>query len=208
MPQTTDGNVKREKNSPCLIDLPAPKGATGGDRCEHSLDPVSSPATLHGLRAVDLFCGIGGLSYGLRCRGIDVVAGYDVDPSCRYAYEANNDGAAFAESDIRDLSYSDLKHHYCGADVSILVGCAPCQPFSAHTRRSKEQRNDCSLLDEFSRIVAEGKPDIVSIENVPGLSKHDAALPIHKISRHIGNAVPVKLAEAIGDAILEAVNGQ
>lgn len=123
---------------------------------------------------MDLFCGIGGLSYGLRHRGIDVVAGYDVDPSCRYAYETNNHGATFFESDIRGLSYSDLEGHYRGADVSILVGCAPCQPFSAHTRRNKEQGNDCSLLDEFSRIVAEGTPHIVSIENVPGLAKHDA----------------------------------
>ena len=123
---------------------------------------------------MDLFCGIGGLSHGLRRRGINVVAGYDVDSSCGFAYEANNDGATFFESDIRDLSYGDLEPHYDGADVSILVGCAPCQPFSAHTRRNEGQSNDCSLLDEFSRIVAEGTPDIVSIENVPGLSKHDA----------------------------------
>ena len=146
----------------------------GGGPCERSLGAGLSSANLHRLRAVDLFCGIGGLSYGLRCRGIDVVAGYDVDPSCRFAYEANNDGATFVESDVRSLSYSDLEPHYRGADVSILVGCAPCQPFSAHTRRNERQGNDCSLLDEFSRIVAEGKPDIVSIENVPGLSKHDA----------------------------------
>lgn len=157
-----------------MAGLAAPLGATDGESHEHSPGPVPSPATQHRLRAVDLFCGIGGLSYGLRRRGIDVVAGYDVDPSCRYAYEANNDGANFVESDVRDLSFGDLEPHYRGADVSILVGCAPCQPFSAHTRRNKEQRDDCSLLDEFSRLVAEGDPDVVSIENVPGLAKHDA----------------------------------
>lgn len=40
--------------------------------------------------AVDLFCGVGGLTYGLRTAGIDVVAGFDLDSSCQYAYDANN----------------------------------------------------------------------------------------------------------------------
>ena len=163
--------MKRKKGTSSTTDRPARRRAVGGELCNHSLGAVSSPRRL---RAVDLFCGIGGLSYGLRCRGIEVAAGYDVDASCRYAYEANNDGAAFIESDIRDLSFRDLAPRYCGADVSILVGCAPCQPFSAHTRRNKHRGDDCSLLDEFSRIVAEGTPDVVSIENVPGLSKHEA----------------------------------
>ena len=116
------GNVKREDDN--LGSAAAPNVAPSGDRHEQSLDPVPSPATMHGLRGVDLFCGIGGLSYGLRRCGIDVVAGYDVDPSCRYAYEANNHGATFLESDIRDLSYGDLEDHYRDADVSILVGCS------------------------------------------------------------------------------------
>jgi DNA (cytosine-5)-methyltransferase 1 len=41
------------------------------------------------LAAVDLFCGIGGLSYGLREEGIDIVAGIDNDPDCKHAFEKN-----------------------------------------------------------------------------------------------------------------------
>ncbi len=39
---------------------------------------------------VDLFCGIGGLTRGLINSGLNVIAGYDIDPTCQYTYEHNN----------------------------------------------------------------------------------------------------------------------
>ena len=47
---------------------------------------------------VDLFCGIGGLSYGLKKAGINVVAGIDTDGSCAYAYEYNNNATFICKS--------------------------------------------------------------------------------------------------------------
>ena len=135
--------------------------------------PAGSAPTPRKVHAVDLFCGIGGLTHGLRSSGMTVSAGYDIDPSCRYAYEANNE-STFVEADIRDVRFGDIESHYANAAVSVLAGCAPCQPFSAHTRGSKRSNEDCSLLLEFARLVAEGKPEIISIENVPGLARHTA----------------------------------
>ena len=40
--------------------------------------------------AADLFCGVGGLTYGLMRAGIDVRLGVDIDHRCRYPYEENN----------------------------------------------------------------------------------------------------------------------
>ena len=34
---------------------------------------------------VDLFCGVGGLSYGLKMADFNVLAGYNIDSSCKYA---------------------------------------------------------------------------------------------------------------------------
>lgn len=42
------------------------------------------------INAVDLFCGVGGLTYGVQTAGINVVAGYDIDPRSQFAYEFNN----------------------------------------------------------------------------------------------------------------------
>lgn len=33
---------------------------------------------------VDLFCGIGGLSYGMKSIGFKILAGYDLDKTCQY----------------------------------------------------------------------------------------------------------------------------
>ncbi|MDA7968828.1 MAG: DNA cytosine methyltransferase [Gammaproteobacteria bacterium] len=130
--------------------------------------------------AVDLFCGVGGLTYGLRTAGrigggIVVKAGIDNDSSCREAYEKNNPGAEFVSMDIRNITPAEINAHYAGADVKVLVGCAPCQPFSAHTRKNRDRSkgDDCSLLQVFSRLIRKCEPDIVSIENVPGLQKHE-----------------------------------
>ena len=126
------------------------------------------------IHAVDLFCGIGGLTHGLLLAGVAVQAGVDNDPSCRHAFETNNDGAEFVCKDVREVKFADLEPYYATAGVTALVGCAPCQPFSAHNRRKKRSDADCSLVTEFARLVREGTPDLVSMENVPGLAKHPA----------------------------------
>ena len=136
---------------------------------------MSQKDTLPKVRAVDLFCGIGGLTHGLNLAGIQVKAGYDNDQSCRYAYETNNPRSKFFSSDVRKLRFRHLAPHYRGADVIVLVGCAPCQPFSAYTRKTRNpNKDDCSLIGEFSRLIHEGLPDLISMENVPGLVKHEA----------------------------------
>ena len=82
--------------------------------------------------AVDLFCGVGGLTYGLRTAGIDVVAGFDLDSSCQYAYDANNGKDKFICKNIAEVTGEEVKELLKDFDIKVLVGCAPCQPFSKH----------------------------------------------------------------------------
>ena len=127
------------------------------------------------VHAVDLFCGIGGLTHGLSLSGIEVKAGFDSDTSCQYAYEENNSESKFVAADVRSIHFCDIAPYYKDADVTVMVGCAPCQPFSAHTRRTKKsQADNYSLVGEFARLIKEGTPDIISMENVPDLAKHEA----------------------------------
>lgn len=60
-----------------------------------------------------MFCGAGGLTHGLIKSGIPVVAGFDVDETCRYAFEKNND-SIFINKDIRDLNERGLEKFYGG----------------------------------------------------------------------------------------------
>ena len=139
----------------------------------HTVSPSDAPYPIPRIHAVDLFCGIGGLTHGLRLAGVAVKAGFDTDPTCRHAFQSNNDATFFCK-DVRNVHFRDLRPHYAAADVTALVGCAPCQPFSAHNRRRRRSDADCSLVAEFARLVREATPDLVSMENVPGLANHPA----------------------------------
>lgn len=121
--------------------------------------------------AVDLFCGIGGLTHGLTLAGIPVVAGFDIDESCRFSYEENNN-AEFICKDIAQVNRFDLESYYHENTVRILVGCAPCQPFSRYSGRYRKNGNTdekWALLYSFESLIRDCKPEIVSMENVPGL---------------------------------------
>lgn len=119
---------------------------------------------------IDLFCGVGGLTHGLKKSGVDVVAGVDLDPHCRYPYEKNNE-SKFINKSVADITKKEMRSLLKGGDYTMLVGCAPCQPFSSYTRNVKK-KNDWRLLNEFGRLVKEIRPDVLSMENVPGLAKH------------------------------------
>lgn len=127
------------------------------------------------ISAIDLFCGIGGLSYGLRKAGIKVKAGVDQDLSCEHAYKINNK-AKFIGSDISDINGADLLNKFWNKkEKRILVGCAPCQPFSSHSNKvkDKEKGDQWNLLNQFRRLIEETNPDIISMENVPNLANKD-----------------------------------
>ncbi len=121
------------------------------------------------VKVVDLFCGVGGLTHGLFKEGFNVVAGYDLDEACKYPYEANNK-STFFRRDIVDVSSKEINAHYKNCDIKILVGCAPCQPFSTYSYKTAD-KNKWQLLGHFARLIQEIQPDIVSMENVPRLAK-------------------------------------
>ncbi|MBM4829520.1 DNA cytosine methyltransferase [Actinospica acidiphila] len=125
------------------------------------------------IAAVDLFCGVGGLTHGLVRSGINVRAGVDLDPHCRYPFEANN-SAPFLERDVNDLKADELKSYLSQGDYSLLAGCAPCQPFSTYSQsgRSKKRGLDWQLVLKFGSLVAELQPDLVTMENVAQLAQH------------------------------------
>lgn len=124
------------------------------------------------ISAVDLFCGAGGLTAGLIKSGINVSVGYDIEKTCKYAYEFNND-AQFVSKDVSKVTATELSEHYPESGVKLLAGCAPCQPFSKYSQgRDAEQDKKWPLLYQFSRLICELEPELVTMENVPNVTKH------------------------------------
>ena len=125
------------------------------------------------ISCVDLFCGAGGLTHGFVLEGIPVVAGIDMDPACRFPYEANNQ-AAFVERDISMVSADEINDLFGNAVIKILAGCAPCQPFSTYAQRYELDGKDgkWGLLYHFARLAQETSPDVITMENVPTVARH------------------------------------
>lgn len=122
-----------------------------------------------GPAAVDLFCGAGGLSYGMQRAGVNIVAGIDVDPACRYPFETSV-SSPFHERDITDLSAEFVASLFPKTGSRVLAGCAPCQPFSTYTNGRATGNGRWLLLDKFGDLAAELKPEVVTMENVPRLT--------------------------------------
>lgn len=152
---------------------------------------------LKNVAAVDLFCGIGGLTYGIQQAGIKVLAGIDIDDSCKYAYEKNNN-TVFINKSIKDIKVEDISSLLSKKDIKIIVGCAPCQPFSNYQKDKtmKVKHKDWDLLNEFLRLILGCNPDIVSMENVPALLKQDIFLNFVKVLEQNNYFVTYKVHDA------------
>jgi DNA (cytosine-5)-methyltransferase 1 len=130
---------------------------------------------MNGINAIDLFCGVGGLTHGLVKAHVNVVAGLDIDPACAFPYSKNN-SARFLRGDITSMESPDLEELFPKEGLKLLAGCAPCQPFSTYSRRGGNRRtsdDDWSLLRSFGRLIREVGPDLVTMENVPQLVDHE-----------------------------------
>lgn len=122
--------------------------------------------------ALDLFCGSGAVSLGLKNAGFDVVGAVDFDPGACRTYRANHAETRLIESDIREVgpeSFSDL----IPGKLDLLVICAPCQPFSSQNRHKSGNDSRNNLVAESKKFITLFKPSIVFLENVPGLAASD-----------------------------------
>lgn len=124
---------------------------------------------MNDVKVIDLFCGIGGLTHGMLREGFDVVAGIDNDPKCEYGYSANNN-SKYVLDDIANIDAQFIQELYGDAKVKVLVGCAPCQPYSGLNKK-KPSKEKMQPLEKFANLVENVRPDIVSMENVRGLAK-------------------------------------
>jgi len=128
------------------------------------------------MKAVDFFCSGGGMTYGMRKAGINVIAGIDIDLQCKETYEKNNPESKFIHADVFELREEYLEKKLGlkkNDDNLILIGCSPCQYWSiirTDKRKSKKSKN---LLKEFHRFVKYFNPGFVVVENVPGILKRE-----------------------------------
>jgi DNA (cytosine-5)-methyltransferase 1 len=122
------------------------------------------------LKVIDLFSGVGGLSYGF-CKNphFKIIAANEILEDMAKAYGLNHGDALMYNTDIKNFSKSilqkDIKED---VDVDIVVGGPPCQAYSTVGKRIIDDPRG-KLFQEYFRLLKEFRPKLFLFENVRGL---------------------------------------
>ena len=120
--------------------------------------------------AIDLFCGCGGVTAGLKAARFRVIAAVDNDPIACRTYRANHPSVRLIERDITQIDPHRIKKSLLSDDsLDLLVVCAPCQPFSNQQRATAED-DRTNLILQTIRFANALQPRLILLENVPGLA--------------------------------------
>jgi len=131
---------------------------------------------------IDLFCGSGGVTAGLKAAGWKILAAVDNDPVAARTYRTNHPEVVLLEEDIRDEGIGARLGVAIGnAKVDLMVVCAPCQPFSSQNRSGKADSRD-QLIVRSAALVEFIRPRLVFFENVPGLASPRHSAILHELT--------------------------
>ncbi|VVB74915.1 Modification methylase MthTI [uncultured archaeon] len=122
------------------------------------------------LTAIDLFSGMGGLTFGLKKAGFKVLAAVEVDNPSAETYRANNSEVELFVEDIRKLTAEKIFEKIGIQKIDLIAGCPPCQGFCKLTEKYKKEDPRNTLALEMIRLIEEIDPTMVMLENVPGLA--------------------------------------
>lgn len=127
---------------------------------------------MSGYKIMDLFAGVGGLSYGFsRLPGFEIVAANEIEKDIAAAYKLNHPGVEMINCDINDLTEETLAEALKGQRIDIIVGGPPCQSYSTLGKRQMDDR--ANLFMQYKRVLNILKPRAFIFENVVGILSMD-----------------------------------
>lgn len=119
-----------------------------------------------GLKAVSFFAGCGGLCYGVKAAGFEIVATNELVENYKEIYKLNFPNANFLPNDVKEITESDikkiLKQH---KKIDLMVGGPPCQGFSLAGKRDVNDKRN-TLFEYYLKIAEQIQPKVILIENV------------------------------------------
>lgn len=139
--------------------------------------------------AIDLFCGVGGMSLGFKQAGFRIVGAFDNEPRHIRAYKRNFAGIPAMNVDLSSWSGQDLVRAIdsCDSEIDVVFGGPPCQGFSVGGKRSLDDERNLLVYD-FSRLVRQIEPKYFVLENVQGLLIGHARAVVESFCRRIRRA--------------------
>lgn len=120
--------------------------------------------------AIDLFCGCGGMSEGIRAAGFWILAGVDIEPVYLRTYAHNFPEAQALRIELSQLAPEAFMERIgiMPGELDLLAGGPPCQGFSKNVPRRERFIDDAnnSLVKSFLAYCQALQPRLVLMENV------------------------------------------
>ena len=127
------------------------------------------------MRVYDFFSGCGGTSVGFGQAGIRHALAVDSCPDAINTFQKNFPDVTVINEPIESINSQHIeKYYYDDSEIRLFCGCAPCQPFTKQKTNTKAEVSEDKrrgLLSYFTAIVHECMPELVFVENVPGLQR-------------------------------------
>jgi len=147
--------------------------------------------------AIDLFCGAGGLTQGLKQAGFNVVGAVEFHPTYAESFKLNHPKTNLKLSDITKIDPIEwakeigLKQ----GELDLLAGCPPCQGYSTIGTRNRGKKNDPrnELVYEVLRFAIALKPKTIMMENVPALANDARLQSLREQLEELGYKIDVKV---------------
>lgn len=117
-------------------------------------------------KAIDLFCGCGGLSLGFQKSGFELVRAFDIWDKAVNIYNENFKDHKAEVKDAYDLTTEYLSSF----EPDIIIGGPPCQDYSSAGQQD-ESRGRANLTLRYAELVCGVKPQWFVMENVDRILK-------------------------------------
>jgi DNA (cytosine-5)-methyltransferase 1 len=122
-------------------------------------------------KILDLFAGVGGLSYGFaHDKDFEILASNEILADMAKAYSLNHPSVKMYHCDIKDFGLKNLASDLGikKGDIDLIIGGPPCQAFSTVGKRVIDDPRG-KLFQEYYRVLEELNPKVFLFENVKGL---------------------------------------
>jgi DNA (cytosine-5)-methyltransferase 1 len=120
------------------------------------------------MKIASFFAGIGGICYGFKQAGFDVIYANEFDKNACKSYRANHPETNLVEGDIKQIESSSMP------DFDVFAGGFPCQPYSLAGKKEGLTDVRGTLFFDIVRILKEKRPSAFLLENVKNIqSTHD-----------------------------------
>ena len=150
-------------------------------------------------KIIDLFAGVGGLSYGFSLLDqFQIIAANEINEDIATAYALNHPEVKVMNTDINSLTKEYLQSIIGDTQIDLIVGGPPCQSYSTLGKRQMDDR--ANLFLQYKRLLSMVQPKAFVFENVVGIISMDRGRLFQHIQQEfeeLGYVLKYKVLNAV-----------